>query len=163
LPRHRSLRLAVVALAAAVLGVAAALAIREEALPSWVPEELTGLTIRPGSVSELPVTRDEAVAYARSRLFIVEDPSSEPMPDSFPVRVTGRVPPPNPAPLSPTGQVVLRHVDREPAWLVAWRALDEGLRSSPPKRTGELVDVVVLVDGRTGVLLYPIQFSSLES
>ena len=149
----RTSRLVLVALAGLILALAAVLSLREDVLPSWVPDELGGLTIHPADARQLPVTRDEAIAYARMRLLVVEDPTAKPVPESFPIRVSGRVPPEQPVPLSPSGQVDLRHVERKPAWLVVWRGLDRGVLSSPPTPTGDLMDAVFFVDGETGVFL----------
>jgi hypothetical protein len=160
LRRRRAARFVLVAVAALGLAFAAVLSVHEDVLPSWLPDKLGRLTIRAGDASELPVTRDEAIAYARTRLFVLADAGAEPKPDAIPIHVSGRVPPEQPVPLSSSGQVVFRYVEREPAWLVVWRGLDRGILSSPPTRTDDLMDAVFFIDDETGVLLSEAMFLS---
>jgi hypothetical protein len=141
-----------------VLAVAVVLAVRSEPLPSWVPDEIGSLTIHAGDASELGVTREDADAYTRSRLFVA-DPAAPPEPDAFPVRVTGRVAPRQPTKPMSIGAIVLRDVDRKPAWLVAWRSLDRSYLAS--QSLPSEVDVVCFVDGETEAFLVACTFTSL--
>jgi hypothetical protein len=152
----RLARTALVALAASALTAAAILSVREDALPTWVPRELGSVTIGRGAISQLEVTRDQAVRYVESRVFLGRVTAERPAPDAFPVRVSGRVPPAQPTPLPPSGQLELRDIAANPAWLVAWRGIDP-----ESGRAGD-IDVVCLVDGKTVVFLYPCTFESLD-
>jgi hypothetical protein len=122
--------------------------------PSWLPSELAGLRFSPATASDLPLAEAEAVEAVRRRVFPFGGPAAAP--DTFPTLVTGSVLTGGSIPVPPDGQVVLRKVKDEPAWLVVWRGIPANLReplSDRDEDDDELMDFVAFVDPETRALL----------
>jgi hypothetical protein len=120
--------------------------------PSWVPDELAGLTIRPSGVGEPSVTQQEAITTVRDDLFHGGGPSEQP--DSELVRITGTVLGENEIPVAPSGDSSLPSVDDKLAWFVVWRGYEErSFMSGVSGASNDIVDFVAIVDGETGEIL----------
>ena len=122
-----------------------------DALPSWVPDELAGLTIQPGGAGEPSLTQQDATAIVRDKLLFGGGPSEEPA--AHVVRVTGNVIGEGETPIEPSGEAEIQRVEDKLAWLLAWRGVEESSVMQGAPDAGSEIDFVAIVDAQTGEIL----------
>lgn len=120
------------------------------AQPTWLPERISGLSIRVGDLSSVTVSSDRAASLARRRLFLGRGPVDPP--DVIPTVITGKVA--GRRPVSASKPVELRGVEDHPSWMVVWRDVSRGdLDPSGAVSSSVRVDVVAFVDADSGAIL----------
>lgn len=118
----------------------------QQALPSWMPKTVHGLTIRPADPRSFRVSRRHAIETARLK-FLPEGPSADPL--AHPVLVTGRVLPRD-AVVTGSERLEPEEVVDAPAWLVVWRSPDAAFLRQFTSSADTDVDLFLVINAITG-------------